>query len=81
MNSGKISRPSGTWPTPAVTMASGAARVMSRPSKTTRPALGRTSPEIARSVVLLPLPLAPSSVTISPAATVSDTPSRARRLP
>jgi len=29
-------------------MASGAARVMSRPSKTTRPVLGRTSPEIVR---------------------------------
>ena len=44
-------------------------------------ALGRTSPEIARRVVLLPLPLAPSRVTISPAPTVSDTPSSARRLP
>src|SRR5205814_4517648 len=34
-----------------------------------------------RSVVDLPLPLAPSSVTISPSRTLSDTPSSARRCP
>ena len=62
-------------------MASGAARVMSRPSSTMRPAPARTRPEIARSVLDLPLPLAPSSDTISPVRTTSDTPSRARRLP
>ena len=81
VNSGKISRPSGTCPMPAATMASGAARVMSRPSSTMRPAPARTRPEIARSVLDLPLPLAPSSDTISPVRTTSDTPSRARRLP
>src|SRR5437667_44356 len=80
VNWGKISRPSGTCATPAATMASGAARVMSRPSKTTRPRAGRTSPEIVRRVVLLPLPLAPRSVTSSPAATVRETPASARRL-
>src|SRR5258708_31894455 len=36
---------------------------------------------MARSVVDLPLPLAPSSVTISPSRTLSDTPSSARRCP
>src|SRR5439155_18600734 len=36
---------------------------------------------MARSAVDLPLPLAPSSVTISPSRTRSDTPSRARRCP
>jgi hypothetical protein len=66
---------------PAATMASGAARVMSRPSNTMRPVWERTRPEIVRSVVLLPLPLAPRSVTISPGPIVSDTLSSARRLP
>src|SRR5260370_39063008 len=36
---------------------------------------------MARSVADLPLPLAPSSVTISPSRTLSDTPSSARRCP
>src|SRR2546429_4409980 len=36
---------------------------------------------MARSAVDLPLPLAPSSVTISPSRTRSDTPSSARRCP
>jgi len=66
---------------PAATIASAGACVMSRPSYTTRPRAGRTSPEIARSAVDLPLPLAPRRVTISPGSTVSDTPSSARRLP
>ena len=39
----------------------------------TRPAIGLTSPEIARSVVVLPAPFAPSSATTSPAATVRST--------
>ena len=37
-----------------------------------RPAAGRTSPEIARSVVDLPAPFEPSSVTTSPGSTASD---------
>src|SRR5438093_12297225 len=46
-----------------------------------RPRCGGTRPDTARSVVDLPLPLAPSSVTISPSRTLSDTPSSARRWP
>src|SRR5919197_4030484 len=46
-----------------------------------RPRCGRTSPETARSVVDWPLPFAPSSVTISPSRTLSDTPSSACRCP
>ena len=47
---------------------------MSRPSKRIRPCRGRLSPLIARSVVDLPAPFAPISVTISPAPTRSETP-------
>ena len=47
-----------------------------RPKRRTSPAEGRTSPMIARSVVDLPAPLAPISVTISPARTASETPFR-----
>ena len=39
---------------------------MSTPSKRTVPADAWCSPEIIRSVVVLPAPFAPSSVTISP---------------
>ena len=70
----------GQWFKPfALTIASAGHRWTSRPFQRIRPADGRTRPEIARSVVDLPLPLAPSSVTISPSPTVSDTPSSARR--
>ena len=41
-----------------------------------RPAAGRRSPEIARSIVVLPAPFAPISVTISAAWTSSETPSQ-----
>ena len=47
--------------------------VISSPSKTTRPLLGVNNPVIARNVVDLPAPLAPMSVTTSPALTVIDT--------
>ena len=47
---------------------------MSRPSKRMLPWRGRLSPLIARSVVDLPAPLAPISVTISPAPTRSEMP-------
>src|SRR5215470_3964036 len=54
---------------------------ISRPSKRMRPALGRSRPEIARSVDDLPAPLAPIRQTSSPAATVSSIPRRARTAP
>ena len=66
-------RPSATCSTPAATMRSGRAPPMSRPSSTILPAAGRSKPEIARSVVLLPAPLLPTSATIDPRATSSDT--------
>ena len=46
------------------------ARVMSSPAKSMLPLRGRSRPEIVFSVVDLPAPLAPSSVTISPSPTV-----------
>jgi hypothetical protein len=49
---------------------------MSRPSNVIVPARGASSPEIVFKVVLLPAPLAPISVTISPRRTSSDTPDR-----
>ena len=45
----------------------GRALAMSAPSTRIVPAIGRTSPEIARSVVVLPAPFGPSSATTSPA--------------
>jgi hypothetical protein len=51
------------------------------PSKVTAPRSGRTLPITVFSVVVLPAPLEPMSVTISPRPTVSDTPFRARMLP
>ena len=42
---------------------------MSSPSKRTVPALAGCTPEIVRSSVVLPAPLAPTSATSSPSAT------------
>ena len=47
---------------------------MSRPWKRIVPCRGRLRPLIERSVVVLPAPFAPSSVTISPSRTVSEIP-------
>src|SRR5262245_45909865 len=66
---GKSRRPSGTWVIPSATMASELHPVMSVPSSLTRPAVGRTMPQMALSSVDLPAPLLPTSVTISPAST------------
>ncbi len=55
--------------------------VISRPSSVIEPALARTSPEIVFSVVVLPAPLAPSSVTIWPRLTSRSMPLRARMRP
>jgi hypothetical protein len=46
-----------------------------------RPAEIGCTPEMARSKVVLPAPLAPTSVTISPAATSSETPCSASMRP
>src|SRR3954453_16107313 len=50
-------------------------RVISRPSRVTRPASGRSNPATIRSRVVLPQPDGPSSETSSPAATARSTPS------
>ncbi len=44
------------------------------PRKRTSPPRGGRSPEMARSVVVLPAPFEPSKVTISPSSTRSETP-------
>ena len=44
------------------------------------PALARTSPETVRSVVLLPAPLAPIKVTMSPSSTSIEIARNARTL-
>src|SRR5690606_20974269 len=54
---------------------------MASPSKRTAPCVGRTRPEITFSVVDLPAPLAPSSATIWPRGTASDTSCSAEILP
>ena len=50
------------------------------PAKMISP-LRLTVPEIARSVVVLPAPFAPSTATIWPSSTASETPSSARTGP
>ena len=49
-------------------------RVMSWPSKVTLPPAAWGEPQMVNSNVLLPAPLAPIKVTISPGCTSSDTP-------
>src|SRR5436309_8085284 len=76
LSSAKSPRPSGTCATPARATASGLLCAICLPSNTISPVC-RTVPDTARRVVVLPAPLAPSRVTISPSATVSETPCRA----
>ncbi len=78
---GKIPRPSGAWQMPSATLSCAATRVMSRPSKMILPADNGRTPEIAFKVVVLPAPLAPMSVTISPSSTVNDRPFSAAMRP
>ena len=66
---------------PRRTIASGPRPAIDLPSNRISPAAGFTSPDIARSVVDLPAPLAPSSVTTSPSSTLSDTPRNASISP
>ena len=63
------------------TMSCGGVRVMSLPAKRIVPLRAGVRPEIERSVVDLPAPLDPISVTISPSSTVSEMPLRASMLP
>ena len=54
---------------------------MSSPANVTVPELAGVRPEIERSVVDLPAPLEPISVTTSPSSTVSETPLSASIAP
>jgi len=58
---------------PRLSTRSGESREMSSPSNRIWPCRERWSPAMQANVVLLPAPLAPSSATISPAPTSSDT--------
>ena len=66
----RIARPSGTWLMPSATILCGGRRTMLSPSKSIVPAVGRISPEMVFSSVVLPAPLAPISVTIWPCSIV-----------
>ena len=58
-------------------MAWAASPAIGAPRNAMLPRVGLSSPEIARSVVVLPAPFAPISVTILPSSTVKLTPLRA----
>ncbi len=78
---GKIFRPSGACDSPRVTTSYAGTPARARPAYVMEPERGRRSPEIALRVVVLPAPLAPISVTISPSRISSDTPLIASMLP
>ena len=71
---GNTPRPPGAIATPSRAMRSGRARVMSWPSTSTEPDRAWVSPVSARSRVLLPAPLVPSSATTWPRSTSKSTP-------
>ena len=62
-------------------MSCGGVSVISSPSKRIEPWDGGVSPEIDLSVVDLPAPLEPISVTISPSSTVTEMPFSASMFP
>ena len=78
---GKTRRPSGQWAMPRSRTCGGEQSAMSSPSNMMLPRAGRSSPEIARRVVLLPAPLAPIRATSWPSQRESDTPFSAATLP
>ena len=76
-----MARPSGTSTIPASTTAWAGSPVTSLPSSRILPPRGRTRPAMAASVLLLPAPFGPMSVTMAPAGTQSDTPRTACTWP
>ena len=72
VNGANVPRPSGTWATPSLTICSVARLLTSLPRIVTLPC-GLTIPQIARRVVVLPAPLAPSSATVWPSSTLKET--------
>jgi hypothetical protein len=71
----------GDWLMPSLTISCGRRPTMSCPLKTILPRLGRLMPWMERSVVDLPAPFAPISVTISPSFTVIEMPLTASMVP
>ena len=67
-------RPSGDCDTPSRTMSCGGVSPISRSSSRIEPSRGGVRPEIERSVVDLPAPFDPISVTISPSKMCSEIP-------
>ena len=63
---GKMCRPSGTWQSPILTIRWAARSLISSPLKRTVPAVFSTRLETAIRVVVLPAPLPPIRVMISP---------------
>ncbi len=78
---GKMRRPSGDWAIDSRAIRCVGNAVMSLPSKVIRPRRARGAPKMVIIVVDLPAPLAPISVTISPALTSMSTPLSAWILP
>ena len=78
---GNTRRPSGDWEMPSRTMSCGGVSPISCPRKRMEPCRGGVSPEMERSVVDLPAPLEPISVTISPSSTSSEMPLSASMFP
>ena len=74
-------RPSGDWQIPRRTISCGGRCSIGWPARRMLPVRGGVSPEIERSVVDLPAPLEPMSVTHSPSSTVSEMPLSAWMLP
>ena len=77
----KHRRPSGDWQMPSRTISCAGSSEMSLPSRRIAPVRGGVSPEIERSVVDLPAPLEPISVTHSPSLTSIEMPFSAWMLP
>ncbi len=78
---GKMRRPSGDWQIPALTISWPCLPVSLSPLNEMLPLRGLMRPEMARSVVDLPAPLDPMSVTISPLCTRRVSPFTAAMLP
>src|SRR3989442_2863440 len=78
---GKTRRPSGQWAMPAARTSAGSAPWIGRPSNTMRPRVGASRPDTARSVDVLPAPLAPITQTSSPGYTTRSRPRRTATRP
>ena len=81
VSSGKISRPCGTMAMPWRARSTVGSRVMSLPSKVIEPALTACWPTMARSRLVLPTPLRPSTQVTLPASALSEMPRSACAAP